>query len=246
MGQAVLLIKVKLQSKLTSILFATIIILAFFKPSVFAQGTQNQGWIFLTHTQKFTQKLDILFDAQARTADQYRYANTLLLRTALRYNINDSHSIAVGLAYKADREKALDAYEYTNERRIFQQYSYISKIMKIEMTIRGRLEQRWIKEETVSFSQRGRIFISAQIPLFANADFSKGMYAAIQDEVFFNITNKSDVNNSIFDQNRSFLSLGYRWNKAVDTEIGYMYWYQKEMDAIVHRNIIQLQITTNF
>jgi len=189
---------------------------------------------------------DVLFDAQTRTADQFDYANTLLLRTALSYNLNDAHSVALGFAYKRDRERTGDVYEYTDENRIYEQYLHNFKIAKTEMMLRGRLEQRWVKEEETDFSQRARVFISAQIPLFADTTFSKGIYAGVQNEVFLNVSNKENVNGRFFDQNRTFFSLGYRWSKAIDTEIGYMYWYQPEMEDTFKRNIIQLQVTTSF
>ena len=211
-----------------------------------AQKRETQGWLFISHTQKINEHFDVLFDAQIRTADQFNYANTLLLRTGLNYNFNKKHAIALGYAYKGDREKVAADYEFTQENRIYQQYLYQFKISKTEMQLRGRLEQRWVKDEGVDFSQRARLFISAQIPLFTDTAFTRGVYTGIQNEVYLNVMNRQNVNNSIFDQNRTFFSLGYRWSKAVDSEIGYIYWYQKEMDDTFRRNVIQLQITTSF
>ncbi len=214
--------------------------------TVHAQKTETEGWLFLTHTQKISEHFDVLFDVQTRTADQFDYANTLLLRTALSYKFNKKHSLAWGYAYKDDRQKVDIDYEFTHENRIFQQYLYQFKLSRTEMQVRGRLEQRWIKEVGTDFSQRARLFISAQIPLFPDTAFTRGVYAVIQNEVFLNVTNKHYVNNSAFDQNRTFLSFGYRWSKAIDSEIGYMYWYQKNSDETHIRNVIQLQITTSF
>lgn len=211
-----------------------------------AQRSGNEGWIFLSHTQEVSKKFDAFLDVQARTADRYEYLNSSLLRTALNYNLNDEHSIAFGVAYKSDREKMNDHYEFSNEYRVFQQYLYQFKILKAEITTRGRLEQRWVKEEQVEFSQRVRAFLSAQIPLIADPQFSQGIYAGIQNEIFLNITNKSNVNNSVLDQNRGFLSLGYRWSTKIDTEMGYMFLYQQGEVDNQRRNILQIQITTNF
>lgn len=213
--------------------------------AVHAQRPENEGWVFLTHNQKVNKKLDILFDMQVRTSDRYEYLNSLLLRTALSYNFTEAHSIAFGVAYKPDREKKGDLYEFSHEYRIFQQYAYQFKISRTEITTRGRLEQRWIGEEKLKFSQRTRALLSAQIPVIANLQFSKGFYTGIQNEIFLNITNKANVNHSLFDQNRIFLSLGYRWSKKIDTEMGYMFLYQKNFDDQHRSGIFQIQVTTN-
>ena len=114
------------------------------------------------------------------------------------------------------------------------------------MMFRARLEQRWVMEEANNFSQRGRLFLSAQIPLIADTAFNKGPYLGVQNELFLNIQHKDKVNNSAFDQNRAFTSLGYRFSKKMDAELGYLFWYQKEMNASYRRNVIQLMLTTHF
>ena len=226
-----------------SVAFLLFCLLAY---SAHAQYTENQGWVFLTHTQKLDKKLDLLFDAQTRTANRYVYMNTLLLRGGLNYHLNDEQAFAFGFAYKADRDKTGDIFEYTNEQRIYEQYQLTFGIKRVEMMLRARLEQRWIRESSTNFSQRARIFISTQIPLFANEDFSKGIYTGIQNEIFLNVTNKRHTNEQVFDQNRAFASAGYRWSKSIDTELGYMFWYQPEKDNTFKRGVIQLQITTSF
>jgi len=222
------------------------LILCFASITAYAQTNETQGWFFITHQQKLSSKFDLLADAQLRTANKFYYLNTLLLRSALSYNFNKKHSAALGYAYKGDWEHELEGTAYTLENRIYQQYLYNFKIHRTELSARARLEQRWIKEESTRFSQRARAFISAQIPLVADTGFTHGLYAGIQNELFLNVQHKERVNHSLFDQNRSFVSVGYRWSKKIDTELGYMHWFQKEMDGDFRRNILQLMITTKF
>lgn len=212
----------------------------------YAQFTETQGWFFISHQQTLSPKFDLLADAQLRSANHVDYLTTLLLRSALSYNINKKHSVALGYAYKGDWEHEEASTAYTLENRIYQQYLYKFKLKHIELSLRGRLEQRWIKEENVNFSQRARAFISAQIPLIADTGFTKGLYAGAQDEIFLNMQHKNRVNKNLFDQNRWYVSLGYRWSKNIDTEFGYMQWFQKEINNDYRRNVLQLMITTNF
>lgn len=210
----------------------------------YSQSPGNGGWIFLSHTQKLSKKFDLLADAQLRSANKYAYVSTLLLRGAISYKLNEANAVAVGYAYLDNWDRQGAKRSYSLENRLFEQYQYGFKIKKIAMKLRARLEQRFVKKETVAFSQRARAFVSAQIPLVAGAQFNKGFYVEVQDEIFFNIQHKNVVNNSLFDQNRPYGALGYRWSKKFDTEVGYMYWVKRNFDADSRRNILQLKITT--
>lgn len=57
------------------------------------------------------------------------------------------------------------------------------------------------------------------------APFTQGFFAAVQNEVFANISGSSAVNGKFFDQNRAYLALGYRCNPQLDLEMGYMNQY---------------------
>ncbi len=211
----------------------------------FAQTTENKAWFFLSHTQEASKKWNVLADVQVRSSNKVKRVESLLLRSALSYNLNDHHSIALGYAYKGDWEEELAKLKYQLEHRIYQQYLYSHNLKRTELTVRFRLEQRFVKEEdTFDFSQRLRSFLSFQIPISANKDFSKGLYAALQNEVFMNVLHKENVNNHFLDQNRFYVAFGYRWNTKIDTEIGYYNWQQKESDETTVSNVVQLMFTT--
>jgi hypothetical protein len=221
--------------------------LLFFSSPLLAQHRNHAGWLFLSHTQKVSSKFDILADVQMRSGDQFSKFNTLLLRTAANYNFNKSQAVAIGYANKNDWETADDGLEtHSLEHRVYEQYTLNFDLENIEINLRGRFEQRFVKEEQFEFSQRLRAFISAQIPLLANDDFSRGWYAKLQNEVFLNVQHKDRVNNSLLDQNRPYAGFGYRFNKKIDMEAGYLRWLQREEDGDVSSNIVQLMVTTSF
>ena len=78
---------------------------------------------------------------------------------------------------------------------------------------------------------RGIIPLSAQTDGMASAGpaksaaFTKGFFAAVQNEIFFNLGDKTAVNGKVFDQNRVLLAGGYRLSKQFDMELGYMNQY---------------------
>ena len=199
----------------------------------------------MLEVQKLSKKFEALADVQVRSADKFVHFETLLLRGGLGYKLNDNHSVALGYTYKGDWTKEEGNSMYNSENRMYEQYLFNTNIKKTPFTFRFRQEQRFIKDtDNYQFSQRSRVFLSFQFPLAANADFSKGLYSTVQNELFVNTQHKERVNNSFFDQNRPFISIGYRWNKKIDTEIGYMYWLQRETEGNVSTNVYQLMITT--
>lgn len=207
----------------------------------------NSGWIFVSHTQKLNSKWDLLFDAQVRTDEKVGSINTLLLRSALNYNLGTKSSFALGYASKNDWEQEDNGNRFQPEHRLYQQYIFETEFGKVEFTGRARFEQRFIRsEDEFLFSQRSRAFVACQVPVFAKKDFQKGIYLNFQDEIFLNVSHKHHINNSFFDQNRILGSLGYRWSDKIDTEVGYMWWYQRENEGDVSSNVIQLMITSNF
>ena len=61
---------------------------------------------------------------------------------------------------------------------------------------------------------RLRYFLSAQVPLTKKTD--KGLYLSAYNEIFIN------TKNQLFDRNRIYSGLGYRINKNIRVEAGYM------------------------
>src|SRR5690606_14861324 len=133
----------------------------------------------------------------------------------------------------------------TLENRFFQQYIYKNVVERLRLNFRVRFEQRFRGPED-EFSQRLRLQLGAVVPLIADEKFSKGIYALLQSEVMFNVQNKENINNSFFDQHRPLVALGYRFNKYIDTEFGYLRMQQRKKTGDIERDLVQFRILTNF
>jgi hypothetical protein len=227
-------------------LLAALTFLALLPEKASAQSQENGAWLFLSHTQQLNKKFDILADVQLRSSDHFSYFSAILLRTALNYNITKAQSIAIGYAHKGDWEIEDVKKVYVPEHRIYEQYLYNYKVQRMEMMVRARLEQRLVMDGKYQFSQRARLLLSAQIPLVTDKNFSKGVYANIQNEVFLNVQHKERVNGSFLDQNRPYISAGYRFGKSLDMEFGYTRWFQREAASDQVTHLMQLMITSKF
>ncbi|RYY35783.1 MAG: DUF2490 domain-containing protein [Sphingobacteriaceae bacterium] len=232
-------------------------LLCLFAGNVFAQSTQNTVWGAWFHTHRLSNKWGYAFDGQFRSADDVKYLRNILLRPSVAYYFNNNNILNVGYAYIGTNGRTLfDEKTYRPESRIWEQYIISHKAGKnIALTHRLRLEQRFLGNTSVGdienndnyFSQRLRYFIRGVIPFKKDSVFAKGMYLALQNEVFVNIQNKNKVNDSFFDQNRAYIAIGYRLSKKFDIEAGYLNQYSKGFNSsYTTNNVAQLAVYTRF
>lgn len=209
------------------------------------------GWTALFNSVKLGKKTSLLNDMQWRSTDELQYTQTVLLRSGLNYSLSKKLGITAGYAYISNRRTLNTVTGYLPEHRIWEQLLLNHKISRIAVTHRLRFEQRFISKAVVedhdletdgySTAYRARYFIRNLIPFKNEAVFTKGVFAAVQNEVFLNCGNKSAVNGKTFDQNRFYLAAGYRLGKSLDLEAGYMYQYVVGRgDQTVNNNIVQL------
>ncbi|HSK13774.1 MAG TPA: DUF2490 domain-containing protein, partial [Phnomibacter sp.] len=142
-----------------------------------------------------------------------------------------------------------------NEQRLWQQYLILQPARHTSIQHRFRFEERFVPLPNVRnsdlytddllFSTRFRYFVRSVIPLRKQtAPFSKGLFFAPQNEIFFNTTNRDNVNGKFFDQNRLYGAIGYRFARSFDAEAGYMWQLVKRRTALgdLNNHIAQVAI----
>jgi len=211
-----------------------------------AQDIEKNGWLFWSHQQKLSERWQFSSDVQIRSSDKVGYINTLLIRPGIGYKFKADQTVTVGYTYFGTWEKENNESVHENEHRIFEQFQIENKIERIEITNRIRFEQRFLNQDGNDFfAQRLRHYITAQIPLFTDPLFDKGTFMTIQNELFLNVQNQEKLGTNLFDQNRSYLGLGYRFSDNIEMEAGYMFRYI--VDTVnVRNNILQLSVRTSF
>jgi hypothetical protein len=160
---------------------------------------ENTGWFAWFNSYRFSQRWGLHFDGQVRSAVDWDYVRTLLLRPGITYFFDAKNSVTLGYAYIVSYNRLPEPSKNTlTENRIWEQYIYAVKLGQVSLQNRFRLEQRFIERQTDNvFSQRLRYFVRAIIPLSKQkSSFNTGFYAAVQNEIFLNIQNKEDINNS--------------------------------------------------
>ena len=230
-----------------------VLFLSFAGPFFLTLNAQSQfsGWVASFGTFKTGKKTSIHADVQWRSSDELQHTQTLLLRSGLNVHLNKQLIVTGGYAFIHNRRVVNNVSGYAPEHRIWEQVLYNHKIKTVFVTHRLRLEQRFISETTVQnnelkvdgygYANRVRYFIRNILPFQQQKTFAKGMFAALQNEVFLNLGNSDATNGKFFDQNRFYLAIGYRLNSSFDLEAGYLNQYTSgRNDAFTNNHVVQL------
>lgn len=195
--------------------------------------SNNIGWYNYFGTFKVSKKFGIHTEYQWRRDNIITYWQQSLLRVGVNYNLNPRVLFRVGYAWI----ETFPYGEYTinglgrdfTEHRIFEMVQLSHKEGTVDFSHRFMLEQRFVgryssanetTEDEFPLLNRFRYMVRLQVPLKGKEIKDKTPYIAVYDEVFIGFG--KNVNANVFDQNRIGVLLGYRFDKNVRIEGGYL------------------------
>ena len=197
------------------------------------QEHNNIGWFVYNGTFKLNEKVGVHTEYQWRRDGYITDWQQSLLRLGINYNFNPNVQLRVGYAWIETfpyGETPLNGMgkDFT-EHRVYEMVTVQDKIGSVNLAHRFMLEQRWVgryssqelgTEDEFPFMNRLRYMLRLQIPLKGNTIADKTPYVALYDEVFIGFG--KNVGENVFDQNRVGLLLGYKFNKTLQLEGGYL------------------------
>lgn len=215
-----------------------ILIATIFNCSVNAQNNRLNtygriGWYNYFGTFKLSNKIGLHTEYQWRRDEFISSWQQSLIRVGMNYQPNQRILLRAGYAF-------IETYPYGEipinsfgknfaEHRIFEMAQLAHKEGIVDVSHRFMLEQRFIgrytsaastKEDEFPLLNRLRYMIRMQVPLTGKEIKDKTLYAALYDEIFIGFG--KNVTANVFDQNRIGVLLGYRFNKTVRIEAGYL------------------------
>lgn len=216
----------------------TIILLMFLTSKLLAQNnrlnTNNSiGWYSYFGTFKLSNKFGLLTEYQWRRNDLITSRQQNLLRVGVNYQLNPrvlfraGYALAETFPYGEIPINGLGR-DFT-EHRIFEMVQLSQKEGKVDISHRFMLEQRFVgryssanvtTEDEFPLLNRMRYMVRLQLPLKGNEIKDKTPYLALYDEILIGFG--KNVNINVFDQNRIGILLGYRFNKNLRIEGGYL------------------------
>ena len=214
-------------------------------------NTSNQiGWYAYFGTFKLSNKVGLHTEYQFRRTNVITDWQQSLLRVGLNYSLHPALQLGVGYGWIESfpyGDIPLNAFgkQYT-EHRIYQMATLSQKVGKVDFSHRFLLEQRFVgkyasadatRETEFPLLHRMRYMVRMQVPLKGNEIQDKTPYLAVYDEVFVGFGHQ--VNANVFDQNRIGVLLGYRFNKTVRLEGGYLNQTQQYGRMINGKSVFQ-------
>lgn len=186
-------------------------------PLVYIQGQESNfgNWLIYIGNKKLNNKWNIHNEVQYRNYNAIGDLEQLLLRTGLGYSFNENkNNILLGYGYILSENYFNEDDKISiNEHRIFQQFTTKQSVGQVKLNHRYRFEQRFVESD---FKLRFRYFLGINVPLQYKESGKNPLYFSAYNEIFLN--SKS----SVFDRNRLYGGLGYKFSDAVKVELGYM------------------------
>jgi hypothetical protein len=212
---------------------------------------QSAGWLANQTTIGVSKKWGILTGFNVRSNDKWVHFQTIGARIAVVYNIKKHVSIAGGIEQNYNRKMIGDVAGYFNDRIIWNHLLISHHIRRFNILHRLRLEERFIsrlavengklKKQGNNFAERLRYLFRVSHPLNSKKEFRKGGYIAFAEELMLNFGDRSFVNGRLFDQNRIYAGVGYRFSSKIDMETGYLRQYVVPRDGNTYNNnVVQL------
>ena len=195
--------------------------------------SNNIGWYNYFGTFKISNKFGIHTEYQWRRNNFIADNQQNLLRVGVNYNLTPRVLWRAGYALIETHpygEIPLNGLgrDFT-EHRIFQMVQLSHKEGIVDFSHRFMLEQRFVgryssasqtTEDEFPLTNRMRYMFRVQVPLKGTEVKDKTPYVALYDEILIGFG--KNVNANIFDQNRVGILLGYRFNKNIRIEGGYI------------------------
>ena len=197
--------------KINVVALTLLLVLPFF---TYAQDSSFGNWLIYIGNKKLNTKWNIHNEVQYRSYNIIDDLEQLLLRTGVGYNLSENNNnILLGYGYILSQNYSDEIEDKIsiNEHRIFQQFSTKQSFGSIGLNHRYRFEQRFVEDD---FKMRFRYFLGINIPLTKKE--SNSYYLSAYNEIFLN------TESSVFDRNRVYGGLGYKVNKSLRIEAGYM------------------------
>ncbi|MEO9892246.1 DUF2490 domain-containing protein [Aurantibacter sp.] len=170
------------------------------------------SWVVISGNNKISNRLSIPTVGILRHYKMFENYEFSFFRTGLTYKVNNNFYVSGGAAY-LDSDPYVESATAMPNRQIwiYEEVTYLSKIKKVSISNRVRLESRWISNsENIYVNDRIRYRLQGKFPLTEN------FYLKSYNEIFINL--KSPY----FNQNRFFCGLGYRFSKNLLLDIGYL------------------------
>ena len=220
-------------------------------------ANQENAWLMYFGNHRISDRWGLHTEYQWRRADMVENWQQSLLRLGVDYYAKNGVQYTAGYGWiRSFRYGDQPIVHSNNEHRIWQQIATKSKVGRVDVQHRYRLEQRfienWVKnaeglyaQDGFFFRQRVRYRLLLTVPLSRKEMADNTLFFAAYDEPFLGFGR--GIAKNILDQNRLYVALGWRFNPECNVQLGYLNQYIVKKDGIqAERNhTLQAALTYN-
>ncbi len=194
-------------------IFILLAIIIFCQISAYAVPNDLESWDAIVLEVPMNKKFNFYIDVQPRIGDDLTQLNTLVVRPAIHYKINENVMIGQGFSWQPHVTPV-----FNNENRPYQEIIYRKKYEKVNLTLRARTEERLI-EGTSGASIRQRFLVRLKFPMSKEKEW--GYIAA--NELLINLNSLAVGPKGGLDQERVYFGVYKKLNKDTSLELAYIF-----------------------
>ncbi len=210
---------------------------------------QFHSWWTYSGNHSISEKTSIQTLYSMRRHDFVENWQQSLLRLGVNYKVSKNLTVTPGYDWVVTFPYGEQPIaQRTTEHRLTLQAVVKNPLGAVALSHRYRFEQRYIESINNTLSrQRLRYRFILDIPLSkALATSQNGWFLTFFNEVFVNVGN--DVGNHIFDQDWTYLGLGYKIDSSSNIKLGYMNQYvvKSNNSSRESNHTLMISVSKNF
>ena len=186
------------------------------------------AWLGLYTTYWLSEKWGYYGEYHLRRADFMNRMSKLYLRFGVNYKVDTHFRLTLGVVNRytwSDHPEWATEETYVPEYRFWEQALFNAKYFGMKIYHQLRTEQRWkrstkITDPTYYYYNRFRYKLLAYAPIFGHLLETNSLFFTFYNEIFMQAGEKVQFN--YFEDNRTYVGLGYGLTDSVHLHIGYM------------------------
>jgi len=179
------------------------------------------SWIMLYGTNRIADNFKVITEFRVHHYKLFSDLDNQFIRTGLDYQLTPGISVTAGYIHQYSETPSNISI---SENRPYEEITFKSKYKKFKIAHRYRIEHRWINKEGITdFKNRLRYRFQIVHPL------SERFYIMAMNELFLNLKE------SVFNQDRLQMGLGYVFSPDFKLELGYLKNYFSTSDVDIFR-----------
>ena len=200
-----------------------------------AANAQSGSWTNFSAKGTLNDKWSIFTDDQLRSWQFYDHFYYYELETGVNYNVDKNFVITGAMGkYRTFTNTGNFKQPVTGkEFRTWLQLVFAQQVSRLYFDHRIRIEQRWL---TAAYKNRFRYRLNVRVPINHKTIDDKSVYVNANEEIFLG------AKAPFFEQNRVFGGIGFRSNKHLTLQGGYINQFDYSLQKRFAKGYVQLSV----